>query len=610
MKRTLIFATLVLAALTAGTADAQETEPVPSRVTAATIFLHGAEVTHTASLNLKKGADRISVEGLSPDADPASVKINIGGGVVVSAHEFSTDYLSSEKAPSARLRMLKDSMEFYRAQLDKVRIDIEINDAMKEYLSTGISKNISGSESGLGIDELKRTMDYFEAKSQEILGAERKLRERQTTLTEVFRRVSNQHDEESGTGRKTSGVLHLTLSTPSAGTFPVTITYYTPSASWSPYYDINAGAADRPITIAARSRVSQTTGLDWENVRLTLSTATPSNGKVAPVFSTWFLRERTFPIVGALQGKAAGVQPTRNSISLENFDENVLEEVVVVRGSANVARRQTQEPLYIVDGIPRSEGIADIDPAMIADIEVLKDISQTAVYGSRGANGVVVVTLRKSMSDFVTLSESALDVTYDIDLPYSIPGNGKEQNIDLETKEAAAEYRYYCAPKLDRATYLIAEISNPESLGLLSAPANITYDGTYIGETWINAGATQEKLTLTLGIDRRVSVTRELAREFNAPRALGFNVEQTFTYRITVRNSRTEPVTIVLKDQYPVSTDKSIVVTLDRKNTTPWTLNKEDLGVVTWEGSLAAGEVRPCTLSYTVRYPKGTQLDL
>jgi uncharacterized protein (TIGR02231 family) len=147
-------------------------------------------------------------------------------------------------------------------------------------------------------------------------------------------------------------------------------------------------------------------------------------------------------------------------------------------------------------------------------------------------------------------------------------------------------------------------------LGLLSAPANVTYDGTYIGETLIDAGSTQEKLTLTLGTDKRVAVTRELAREFSATKAIGGNTEQTFTWRITVRNGQTKPVTMVLKDQYPTSTDKSIVVTLDTRATTPWSTNREDLGVVTWESTLAPGEVRVHTLSYTVKHPREMQLDM
>jgi hypothetical protein len=488
MRTVEIFAAIALAAMMAGAANiaaAQDApKPVSSRVTAATVFLRGAELTQTASLTLKKGTNEISIEGLSPDIDRGSLRVNIGGGVVVSAHEFSMDYLSSADTSSPRLKMLRDSIDIYRARIDAVNVDIKINSGMQGYLETGIAKNVSGSEAGLGIDELKKTMDYYKAKSGEILNGARELEKRHGELSKALSRVRNQYSEESGADGKASGVLKLNLSAPSAGTYPVTITYYTPAASWSPYYDINAVSTARPITFAARSRVSQTTGLDWTNVRLTLSTSTPSNGKRAPLFSTWFLRERVSAASRALQGRVAGASP------------------------------------------------------------------------------------------------------------------------------AAAEFRYYCAPRLDGATYLIAEIANREELDLLSAPANITCDGTYIGETWIDTSDTQEKLTLTLGSDKRVGVTRELAREFNAPRAIGGNTEQTFTYRITVRNSRTEPVDMVLKEQYPTSTDKSVTVVLDAKATTPWSVNKSETGVVTWEDSLAAGEVRTYTFSYTVKHPKDMILNL
>jgi hypothetical protein len=77
-----------------------------------------------------------------------------------------------------------------------------------------------------------------------------------------------------------------------------------------------------------------------------------------------------------------------------------------------------------------------------------------------------------------------------------------------------------------------------------------------------------------------------------------------------VRNSQTRPVEMVLKDQYPTSTDRAVTVTLDAKNTTPWTTNREDIGVVTWEGALQPGEVRTHTFSYTVKYPREMRLDL
>ena len=67
---------------------------------------------------------------------------------------------------------------------------------------------------------------------------------------------------------------------------------------------------------------------------------------------------------------------------------------------------------------------------------------------------------------------------------------------------------------------------------------------------------------------------------------------------------------MVLKDQYPISTQKNIEVELISKDTTPWTANKEDMGVITWEEELKPGETKVYQISYSVKYPKGSNLNL
>src|SRR5690606_989263 len=89
----------------------------------------------------------------------------------------------------------------------------------------------------------------------------------------------------------------------------------------------------------------------------------------------------------ALQGKAAGVNISSNFIPGEL-------PVVRVRGTRSL--EATNEPLYVVDGIPLVSGnISDISPNDIASIEVLTAASATAIYGSRGANGVLLNTARR-----------------------------------------------------------------------------------------------------------------------------------------------------------------------------------------------------------------------
>ena len=69
---------------------------------------------------------------------------------------------------------------------------------------------------------------------------------------------------------------------------------------------------------------------------------------------------------------------------------------VRIRGQRSI--KASNDPLYVLDGIPMAGGIGDLSPTDIESIEVLKDASATAIYGSRGANGVVLITTRRGVA--------------------------------------------------------------------------------------------------------------------------------------------------------------------------------------------------------------------
>ncbi len=100
----------------------------------------------------------------------------------------------------------------------------------------------------------------------------------------------------------------------------------------------------------------------------------------------------------ALTGKMAGVQITTTEGSPD------AEMTIRVRGGGSIT--QSNEPLYIVDGFP-VESISDIPASEIEDITVLKDASSTAIYGSRGANGVILVTTKSGKEGKVNVSYNA-----------------------------------------------------------------------------------------------------------------------------------------------------------------------------------------------------------
>ncbi|MGH2666235.1 DUF4139 domain-containing protein [Flavobacterium sp.] len=206
-----------------------------------------------------------------------------------------------------------------------------------------------------------------------------------------------------------------------------------------------------------------------------------------------------------------------------------------------------------------------------------------------------------SISDFTTIQENQLNVSFDIDIPYDISSNGKVHSVALKEIKLPASYKYYAAPRVEKEAFLLAEINDYSKYNLLPGEANIIFEGMYVGKTMINPGQTSDTLNLSMGRDKKISIKREKVTDKSGTKFLSSKKEQTFTYDITLRNNKKEAVQMLLKDQYPISTDKEIEVELKDKSGAK--VNTET-GILTWELDLKPNETRKIRISYVVKYPK------
>ena len=154
-------------------------------------------------------------------------------------------------------------------------------------------------------------------------------------------------------------------------------------------------------------------------------------GSVASVNSKELSKVPTSDITQALAGRMAGVQVMQS--------EGAPRASISIRVRGGISITQSNEPLYIIDGFPSEDGMSTLDPAEIETIDILKDASATAIYGARGANGVVVITTKSGGK------EGKATVTFD-----SYVGFKKvAKKLDvLSTREFALldyERRYYSA---------------------------------------------------------------------------------------------------------------------------------------------------------------------
>jgi TonB-dependent SusC/RagA subfamily outer membrane receptor len=579
---------------------------VASSLQSVMVYRNGAEMVHTAHARLAQGNSELIIDDVSTTLDPASIRVKCNGNVTVMSASFSKDFLQAETV-SPMVRRLRDSIEVLGREEERLAILTSSDEQSLELLNS--NKTIGGSQNGVSAAELAKMMEYYH-QQQVVLRTELAgYAERVRRLKAIGQNLQNQINEEQTKNTKTSGRIRLQLLSPVAGSYDFTVSYLTMAAHWEPAYDLKVTGSADPLQLVYKARLVQTSGLDWNHVKLSLSTSLPSQGGNAPVLRARFLRfadavaiagyGRAYLnsgfVANSLSGKVAGV-----AVGKKDLDYRI-------RGNASVPGSMEQ-PLYLVNGQEMSpDDYAKLDAKTIADIQVLKGDQATSIYGSRGASGVVVITLKNDLGDYIGINDNQMDVVFDIDIPYDIPGNGKEQGVELKEYKMPCVYQYYSAPVADRETYLLGQLQGWEKLNLLPGEASIMVEGTYIGKSFIDPGSTLDTLSLTLGQDKRIVVKREKVLDFSSVKFLGTNKKEVFTYEITVRNNKKDKAQILLKDQYPISTDKDIESELLESGGAA--VNKDN-GVLTWRLDLAAGESRKIRISYSLKYPKDKEVAL
>jgi uncharacterized protein (TIGR02231 family) len=211
-----------------------------------------------------------------------------------------------------------------------------------------------------------------------------------------------------------------------------------------------------------------------------------------------------------------------------------------------------------------------------------------------------------SISNYTTINENQLNISFDIDIPYDILSNGKAHSVALKDLKLPASYKYYAVPKVEKEAFLLAEISEYSKFNLLPGEANIIFEGMYVGKTMINPNQTSDTLNLSMGRDKKIAIKREKIADKSGTKFLSGYKEQTFTYDITVKNNKKEAIELLLKDQYPISTDKEITIELLENGKAK--VNTET-GILTWDVKLGAGETKKFRISYKIKYPKDKFID-
>jgi len=536
MKKLFTSSTLFLISImTSG----QIEKPVDSRITEVTVFLDKAQVTREAKTRLEAGKTNLLVTGLTSQLDPQSIQIEGKGNIIILGINHQQNYLSELNTPKP-IRVLRDSIELLQGQIVFEQSQKEILNKEEQMLLS--NQKIGGTNQNLTVSELKAMADFYRSRLGDMVTTRMKLDEKIKKMNARIAKLNMQLNDLNELSRRNTSEIVISVSAEAATPAEFKVSYVVVNAGWNALYDVRAIDTKSPLQLSYKAHVFQTTGEDWKNVKLKLSTANPAQSGLKPELYSWYL----------------------------DFYNPVVYDI----------ERKDKERLYKV--APASSTTSRMD----MKAEIALDEAQ-------------------SVSEYVTNIQTSLNTEFDIALPYSISSSNKPTVVDIRNYEVKSTYNYSVAPKLDLDAFLIAKATAWEDFNLLPGKANIFFEGTFVGTSYIDPNNIKDTLSVSLGRDKRLVVKREKLNDLTSRSMLGNLRKENYTWQISVRNTKTDPIQITIEDQVPVSQNTQIEVTV--VDTGGAFYNKQT-GKLTWDLDIKPNETRKVTYKFEVKYPKDKQI--
>lgn len=636
-------------------ANLAQAEPIPisTKIEKVTVFLNGAQVNRKGQISLNAGKQELVFKGISPKISPQSIQVKLEGENTLLSVVHQLNHIEEQnKRTEIDILEKQQTLKMEKIVEEKAMLSVYA----QEEAMLNKNQDIKGEQTGLKTADLREALDFHRQRLTElkmkVLEGNKKLAELGNELGKINQQLValNQKKDLS-----TSEIL-VTIQSPKAQNVGVVVSYFVNEAKWFPTYDIRVKDIASPLFLAYKANVLQSSGEDWSEVKLTLSTGNPSLGGEKPKLNTWYLGYYSPSYNSYYQATTVTGQSGGNTISqvsgriTDRNNQPVIGATVSIVGGT-LGAFSDDNGYYVINDLGPNDHVVKVETMgyesqqipissnvhniVMNEIYLNVDLSEVAISGKkkvketkeeidfRGArNGPTVyivdgvkvrgtpdlppVVKGTTKIDEKTLTEfSMTTIQFEIETPYTIPTDGKNYMVEIKTHEIPAFYEYYCAPKLDPDAFLTANIKDWADYHLINGETNLFFEGTFIGKAYLNLLESDDTLSISLGRDKSVIINRELLKDFSQKQFIGNYKTQSLAYQIAVRNTKKLPINLTLEDQYPVSNQKEITVErIENKDAKV----EENTGKLTWKLNVEANKEKKVSFKYSVKYPKNSNV--
>jgi len=538
----LVLLTWIPAALFAGDIAAAD------RIAAVTVYSDRARITRVAEVELPAGENIVRFSGLPVALEDSSVQASGKGTAGLKILGIEVRSVLAEQTVNERVREIQTQLD----QLGDQRSAWEIENAdlteRKVFLNkVRDSLTVPAKEAAAApsMQNIRPLYDFYTAELKD-------LGDRSLVIARELRALTPKEDllrqelaRLSGGGAKATKDVLVAVRAEHPSRADISLGYNMRNASWTPVYDARLDSKSQKIELTYQGIVRQQTGENWDNVKLSLSTARPNVGARMPELSPWWLR---------------------------------IQEILPASASMPPA------------------------PMMRNEMSARDQLGASQAFSGARAKREEDAPLEMETAEIKTDGFSAV---FEIKVPATIPADGESHKVTIATQVFDGKLEYVATPKLSETAYLRARLTNSTGAPILGGEVNLFRDGDFVGRSRANFIAPAAEFDFYLGGDDGVKITRKTLLDKTSRSGL-IQKKETLEkkFETTLESFKETPVKVTVLDQLPVSQDASVVVSNVQFSQQPGSLDKET-GKLEWVLDLKPKEKKVITSGFTVEWPEG-----
>jgi len=648
----------------------------PTRIEAVTVFLDRAQVQRNLSCPVTPGVYQLTVPGLPTSIDDYSVRASGQGSAAVRILDIKVRPQRDPDTRDQRTREIEKEKQAIRESIRVVDDRLALLTTKKKFLESVIQMKMDSAKERKYLDKIPipewtGMMGFIE-----------------TGLDTISSEVRSREQEKAGLKDKEAGFdfdlsqlesqrirnkkeITVQFEVLRPGSMSLNLYYIIPGATWAPIYDLRFTADSREMELWYHAQVRQQTGEDWENVRITLSTARTVRPTALPeltpirlgMAASTMIRDskpkqllrlaltgsnRIFgqvtdsegnPLPGvevdAILGNQAGSTITNENgnfsffglpngnyqlrCSLEGF-KRVASNLTFTGGEQRQVNMQMPlaaitEEVVVTGQAPlidtRSAAVEHtFRPESFSGVGVPSSGGSSSRESERQVTGMEAIGQATARSE---ITEKSLNIQYTLKQRDSIASTNQPQKVTIAIERLPCRKEYLAAPILFEATYLKATVKNTTPYPLLAGRANLFYDENYLSPSQIPPVNANEEFSVSVGEDTGIRIKREIKSKREEIGLFTKKTQVTFETVISLENFHQTEEKIRLQDQIPLSDSKEIEVELLPPAVallaTPEAEKElKEKGNLSWDLTLGPLEKREVRFTYRVTTPRDSNL--